>query len=109
MGREKKAEPEGKQYLYKDEEMRLKRSNRLVFIATVVECIDISLYLILRMMWKETDRPMLPQIANWITILALTINIVVYKVKKIFHCIWLVYCLSCNHSSCGIYHVVPSR
>ena len=32
MGREKKTqktEPEGQQYLYKDEELRLKRSNRL--------------------------------------------------------------------------------
>ena len=82
MGREKKAEPEGNQYLYKDEEMRLKRSNRLVFIATVVICIIISAYLILRMLWKETDRPMLPQIANWITILTLVTNIVTYMVKK---------------------------
>ena len=85
MGREKKAEPEGNQYLYKDEEMRLKRSNRLVFIATVVICIIISVYLILRMLWKETDRPMLPQIANWITILTLVTNIVTYMVKKYKH------------------------
>ena len=85
MGREKKAEPEGNQYLYKDEEMRLKRSNRLVFIATVVICIIISAYLILRMLWKETDRPMLPQIANWITILTLVTNIVTYMVKKYKH------------------------
>ena len=85
MGREKKAEPEGNQYLYKDEEMRLKRSNRLVFIATVVICIIISAYLILRMLWKETDRPMLPQVANWITILTLVTNIVTYMVKKYKH------------------------
>ena len=88
MGREKKAakaEPEGQQYLYKDEEMRLKRSNRLVFISTVVECLVISLYLILRMMWKETDRLILPQIANWITIFVLIANIVTYKVEKFKH------------------------
>lgn len=83
MGREKNAEPEGNQYLYKDEDMRLKRSNRLVFISTVVICLVISLYLVLRMMWKETDRPMLPQIANWISILVLITNIVTYKVKKL--------------------------
>ncbi len=85
MGREKKAEPEGNQYLYKDEEMRLKRSDRLVFIATVVICIIISAYLVLRMLWKETDRPMLPQVANWITILTLVTNIVTYMVKKYKH------------------------
>ncbi len=84
MGREQKVNEEtGKRnYLYKDEEMRLKRSNRLVLIATVVICCIISFYLILRMLWRETDRPMLPQIANWITILVLILNIVMYKVKK---------------------------
>ena len=85
MGREKKAEPEGKQYLYKDEEMRLKRSNRLVLLSTVIMFIIVSIYLVLRMMWHETDRPMLPQIANWITIVALITNIVIYKVKKLKH------------------------
>lgn len=86
MGREKKAVKEEageRQYVYQDEEARLKRSNRLLFLATVVECIIISFYLILRMMWKETDRPMLPQIGNWITILVLIINIVTYKVEKL--------------------------
>jgi len=86
MGREKKAVNEvsvEKQYLYKDEEMRLKRSNRLVLIATVVLCLVISLYLVLRMVWRETDRPMLPQIANWINMLVLILNIVTYKSKKL--------------------------
>ena len=85
MGREKsavKTEPDEQQYLYKDEELRLKRNNRLVFIATVVICVIISFYLILRMMWKETDRPMLPQIANWITIATLITNLITYLVKK---------------------------
>ena len=78
-----KTEPEMSQYVYKDEEMRLKRSNRLVLIATVIMFGIIMLYLVLRMVWKETDRPMLPQIANWITILALITNIVTYKVKNL--------------------------
>jgi len=85
MGREKsavKTEPDEQQYLYKDEELRLKRSNRLVFISTVVICVIISFYLILRMLWKETDRPMLPQIANWITIATLITNLITYLVKK---------------------------
>jgi len=85
MGRERsaaKTELNERQYLYKDEEMRLKRSNHLVFLATVVICVIISLYLILRMMWKETNRPMLPQIANWINMLVLITNIVAYKSKK---------------------------
>ena len=84
MGKEKKVtneQPEEQQYLYKDPELRLKRSNRLVFIASVVICLCISFYLVLRMMWKETERPMLPQIANWITILAMIVNIVTYCVK----------------------------
>jgi len=72
-----------KQYLYKDEEMRLKRSNRLVFISTVVTFVIIMLYLVLRMVWKETNRPMLPQIANWITMVALIVNIVTYNMKKL--------------------------
>lgn len=102
MGREKKAEPGGtQQYLYKDEELRLKRSNRLVFIATVVECIVISFYLILRMMWKETERPMLPQIANWITIFVLIANIITYKVKKLRNKFRLT-----NAISMGILYVV---
>lgn len=85
MGKEKKVtneQPEEQQYLYKDPELRLKRSNRLVFIASVVICLCISFYLVLRMMWKETERPMMPQIANWITILAMIVNIVTYCVKK---------------------------
>lgn len=88
MGREKsavKAEPDEQQYLYKDEELRLKRSNRLVFIATVIICVIISFYLILRMVWKETDQPMLPQIANWITIATLITNLITYLVKKFKH------------------------
>lgn len=86
MGREKKeakAEPAEKQYLYKDEEERLKRSNRLVFIATIIMCLVISMYLVLRMLWRETDRPMLPQIANWINMLVLIANIIAYKSKKL--------------------------
>ena len=85
MGREKnaKAEPEGQQYLYKDEELRLKRSNRLVFLSTVIMFVIVIAYLVMRMMFRETNRPMLPQIANWITILALITNIVMYKVKKL--------------------------
>lgn len=85
MGREVKAkeESEARQYRYKDEDERLIRSNRLVFISTVIVCLIISFYLVLRMMWGETDSPMLPQIANWITILVLITNIVSYKVKKL--------------------------
>ena len=86
MGRKKNAvntEVEEQQYLYKDEEARLKRSNRMVFIATIILCLIISFYLILRMIWHETDRPMLPQIANWINMLVLIANIVTYKVKKL--------------------------
>ena len=85
MRRRKTAETTGAaelQFMYKDEDARLKRSNRLVFMATVVMCVIISLYLILRMVWRETDQPMLPQIANWINILVLVANIVTYKVKK---------------------------
>lgn len=87
MGREKnaKAEPEGQQYLYKDEELRLKRSNRLVFFSTVIMFVIVIVYLVMRMMFRETDRPMLPQIANWITILALITNIIMYNVKKLKH------------------------
>ena len=87
MGREKnaKAEPEGQQYLYKDEELRLKRSNRLVFLSTVIMLVIVIVYLVMRMMFRETDRPMLPQIANWITILALITNIIMYNVKKLKH------------------------
>ena len=82
MGREKKAETENKQFLYRDDNARLKRSNRLVFIATIVLCACITFYLVLRMLWREIDRPMLPQIANWINMLVLILNIVVYKNKK---------------------------
>ena len=85
MGRKKSAAKkvsEERQYLYKDEEMRLKRSNLLVFISTIIMCVIISLYLVLRMIWHETERPMLPQIANWINILVMVANIVTYKVKK---------------------------
>lgn len=87
MGREKnaKAEPEGQQYLYKDEELRLKRSNRLVFLSTVIMFVIVIAYLVMRMMFKETDKPMLPQIANWITILALITNVIMYNVKKLRH------------------------
>ncbi len=83
--KKEKAEPEGKQYLYKDEDLRLKRSNRLVLLSTVIMFIIVSIYLVLRMLWRETDRPMLPQIANWITIASLITNIVMYKVKKLRH------------------------
>ncbi len=83
MAKEKKAaETEERQYLYKDEEMRLKRSNRLVLLATVIMLVIISLYLILHMVWKESDKPMLVQIANWITMLALIVNVVTFKVEK---------------------------
>ena len=54
-----------------------------MFISTVVECVIISFYLILRMMWRETDRLMLPQIGNWITILVMLTNIITYNVKKL--------------------------
>ena len=86
MGKEKKAvkaETDERQYLYKDEELRLKRSNRLVIISTVVVCLIISLYLVLHMVWRESENPMLPQIANWINILVLITNIVTYKVEKL--------------------------
>lgn len=86
MGREKKAETtqvNNKQYLYKDEGLRLKRSNRLVLLSTVIMFVIVIAYLVMRMMFRETDRPMLPQIANWITILALVTNVVVFKVKKL--------------------------
>lgn len=86
MGRDKKAETtqlKDKQYLYKDEGLRLKRSNRLVLLSTVIMFVIVIAYLVMRMMFRETDRPMLPQIANWITILALVFNIVVFKVKKL--------------------------
>ena len=87
MGREKKvkAEPEERQYLYKDEELRLKRSNRLVLLSTVIMFVIVSAYLVLRMIFRETNRPMIPQIANWITIAALFTNVVMYKVKKLRH------------------------
>ena len=86
MGQEKKeanAKVTNQQFIYQDEEARLKRSNSLVFISTVVECVIISFYLILRMIWRETDRPMLPQIGNWITILVMLTNIITYNVKKL--------------------------
>ena len=86
MGREKKAaktEETEQQFIYRDEEARLKRSNRMVFLSTIIMCLIISLYLVLRMVWKETERPMLPQIANWINMLVLAANIVTYKVKKL--------------------------
>lgn len=73
---------EEKQYLYKDEDMRLKHANRLVLLCTVVMCVIVMVYLTLRMVWRESERPMLPQIANWITMLILITNIVVFKVKK---------------------------
>ena len=85
MGRDKKTEKapvEEQQYLYKDEELRLKRSNRLVLLSTVIMFVIVSAYLVMRMVFKETDRPMLPQIANWITIASLITNVITYKVKK---------------------------
>lgn len=85
MGRKKTAETTEAaelQFMHKDEDARLKRSNRLVFMATVVMCLIISFYLVLRMVWRETEHPMLPQVANWINILVLVANIVAYKVKK---------------------------
>ena len=88
MGQEKKAaktEPEGQQYLYKDEELRLKRSNRLVFLSTVIMFLIVIAYLSMRMVMKETDQPMMPQIANWITIFSLIANIIMYNVKKLKH------------------------
>ena len=71
-----------KKFIYQDEGARFKRSRRLTLSATVILCLVISLYLVLRMIWRETDRPMLPQIANWINMLVLIANIVVYKSKK---------------------------
>ena len=88
MGPEKKVaqtESEDRQYLYRDEEVRLKRSNRLVFLSTVIMFLVVIFYLVMRMTLKETDRPMLPQIANWITIIALVTNIVMFKVNKLKH------------------------
>jgi len=77
MGQEKK------QYLYKDEELRLKRNNRLVFISTVVVCLIISFYLVLRMAWKETEQSTYSLIATLITIVTLITNVVMYQVKKL--------------------------
>lgn len=86
MGFKKKAKTETevteKKFVYQDEGARFKRSRRLTLVSTVILCLVISLYLVLRMVWRETDRPMLPQIANWINMLVLIANIVVYKSKK---------------------------
>jgi len=77
-----KTEVTEQSFVFQDESARYKRSRRLTIISTIILCVVISMYLVLRMIWRETDRPMLPQIANWINMLVLIINIVVYKSKK---------------------------
>ena len=84
MGRNKQTtEPQEKQYLYKDEEMRLKRTNRLVLLTTIVMFVIILVYMALRITMQETDQPMLSMIAMGITVAALIVNVITYKVKKI--------------------------
>ena len=83
MGHEKNAAKTAiEKYRFKDEEERLQRSNRLAFLATIIMCVIVSFYLIMRMMTHESAKPMLDQVANWITMLSLIVNIVVYKNKK---------------------------
>ena len=77
-----KTEVTEQSFVYQDESTRYKKSRRLTLISTIILCVVISMYLVLRMIWRETDRPMLPQIANWINMLVLITNIVVYKSKK---------------------------
>ena len=83
MGQEKKAESASKQYLYKDEEMRLKRSNRLVLLSSAIMLLIIIFYLTLRIIWKETDQLMLQGIAIGVAVLALVMNVVTYKVESL--------------------------
>ena len=79
---QKKKEPRAAFY-YKDDEARFRRSNRLSFLCTVVMYCIIIVYLVIRMVKRETDRPMLPQIANWCVMLSMLVNIVAYKKAKI--------------------------
>ena len=83
MEQEKNAvKAKSEQYRFKDEGERLHRSNRLAFLATIIMCVIVIFYLVMRMVTHESAKPMLDQIANWITMLSLIINIVVYKNKK---------------------------
>ncbi len=84
MAQKKEAANETKQaFLYRDEEHRRNRTNRLVLICTILLYSIIIMYLVLRMMWHETERLFLPQIANWIVMLALVVNVVAFKSKKL--------------------------
>ena len=83
MGQEKNAAKiKSEQYRFKDAEERLHRSNRLAFLATVIMCVIVIFYLVMRMMLHESEKPMFDQIANWVAMLSLIFNIVAYKVKK---------------------------
>ena len=74
---------ENKEFLYKDATERDNRTNRLILICTIVMYVITMIYLVLRMVWRETERPYLPQIANWVVIIALITNIIYSKREKL--------------------------
>ena len=80
----KEAQVTGQQmFLYKDAKERDNRTNRLVLICTIVMYVITMIYLVLRMVWHETERPFLPQIANWVVIISLIVNVIHFKREKL--------------------------
>ncbi len=71
-----------KEFIYQDAEQRLFRSNRFVFIATMLISAIIFIYLFFRLLWKETDNTLYPMIAAVINLIVLTGQIILFRKLK---------------------------
>ena len=72
-------------YEYRNADKRFLRSNRMILISTIVLYFVFLVYLFLRLLYHETDRFYLPVIAAVATIIALVLNLVMFKVIIIKH------------------------
>lgn len=75
------SEKEGK-FLYKDQVVRDRRTDRLVLICSVALYVICMIYLMLGMVWRESKYPFLLQISNWVVILSIIGNIIAFKKDK---------------------------
>ncbi len=69
-------------FLYKDQALRYRRTDRLVLICSVAMYSICMIYLVLGMVWKESEYPFLLQISNWVVMASIISNIVIFKKDK---------------------------
>ena len=69
-------------FLYKDQAMRYRRTDRLVLICSVAMYVICMIYLVLVMLWRESNYPFLVQISNWVVMISIISNIVMFKKDK---------------------------